>query len=264
MEFQLKEHYGYEDLLLIMEKLRGPGGCPWDREQDHHSIRKNLLEEAYEAAEAIDREDDKALCEELGDVLLQVVFHAQMEKEHGGFTMDQVADGICKKLIYRHPHIFADVTVENSAQVLSNWDKLKRREKGQKTTTDAMSSVAASLPALMRAQKVQAKAAKVGFDWDNVGGALDKVREELDETRQALNGQGEVDEEIGDLLFAAVNVARFAGVDAEEALEGCTRKFIRRFQYVEQEAGKMGKKLEEMSLAEMDELWNRKKTLEKT
>ena len=190
MEFQLKEHYGYEDLLLIMEKLRGPGGCPWDREQDHHSIRKNLLEEAYEAAEAIDREDDKALCEELGDVLLQVVFHAQMEKEHGGFTMDQVADGICKKLIYRHPHIFADVTVENSAQVLSNWDKLKRREKGQKTTTDAMSSVAASLPALMRAQKVQAKAAKVGFDWDNVGGALDKVREELDETRQARNGQG--------------------------------------------------------------------------
>ena len=156
------------------------------------------------------------------------------------------------------------MTVENSAQVLSNWDKLKRREKGQKTTTDAMSSVAASLPALMRAQKVQAKAAKVGFDWDNVGGALDKVREELDETRQALNGQGEVDEEIGDCSLPRSNVARFAGVDAEEAQEGCTRKFIRRFQYVEQEAGKMGKKLEEMSLAEMDELWNRKKTLEKT
>ena len=137
-----------------------------------------------------------------------------MEKEHGGFTMDQVAGRHLQEThLPPSPH-FCRVTVENSAQVLSNWDKLKRREKGQKTTTDAMSSVAASLPALMRAQKVQAKAAKVGFDWDNVGGALDKVREELDETRQALNGQGEVDEEIGDLLFAAVNVARFAGVDA--------------------------------------------------
>lgn len=264
MEFTIKEHYHFEDLLEIMKILRSENGCMWDRAQDHHSIRRNFIEETYEVCEAIDNEDVDLLKEELGDVLLQVVFHARMEEEKGTFNMDDVADGICKKLIYRHPHIFGDVDVSSTEEILTNWDALKKTEKGQETATDTLNSVARSLPALIRAEKVQHKAAKTGFDWDDIRGALDKVQEELDEVKRAADGDGDLPEEIGDLLFAAVNVARFAKTDPEGALGQTTEKFIRRFSYVEQAAAKQGKALENMTLAEMDALWDEGKRHEKS
>ena len=191
VDFEIKDCYKFDDLLRIMEILRAPDGCMWDREQDHHSIRRNFIEETYEVCEAIDDEDTEHMKEELGDVLLQVVFHTQMEKEKGTFDIDDVADGICKKLIFRHPHIFGNVEVASSEEVLRNWDDLKRKEKHQETDTQALESVAKSLPSLIRAEKLQKKAAKVGFDWDNVKDALDKVQEELDEVRRAIDGDGE-------------------------------------------------------------------------
>lgn len=263
IEFICKDKYTFEDLLHIMEILRAPDGCMWDREQNHHSIRHNFIEETYEVAEAIDAEDPVLLQEELGDVLLQVVFHAQMEREAGRFDMNDVADGICKKLIYRHPHIFGATEVASSTEILRNWDDLKRAEKKQKSTTDSIVSVARSLPSLMRADKIQRKASKAGFDWPEISGAAEKVREELDEVVQAVNGTGDPTEEIGDLLFSAVNVARFAKVEPEEALERACDKFIRRFARVEQGAHAAGKTLEDMTLAEMDALWDAAKEQEK-
>ena len=195
-------------------------------------------------------------------MLLQVVFHTRIEEEKGTFNIDDVADGICKKLIYRHPHIFGSVDVASTEEILNNWDALKKVEKGQKSTTDTLNSVARSLPALIRAEKVQHKAAKVGFDWDDIRGALDKVQEELDEVKRAVNGDGDLPEEIGDLLFAAVNVARFADTDPEGALNATTEKFIRRFSYVERAAAAQGKKLEDMTLREMDALWDEGKSRE--
>ena len=259
VDFQYKNSYGVRDLVEIVRILRQPGGCPWDREQDHHSIRRNLLEEAYEAAEAIDEDDPEHLREELGDVLLQVVFHARMEQEAGRFDLDAVADGICKKLIYRHPHVFGDVAVSGSGEVLQNWEELKRKEKGQATNTDALEAVARSLPALWRAEKVQKKAKKAGFDWPDVSGALDKLSEELEELKTAVAEGTNVEEELGDLLFSAVNVSRFVKVDTEEALNGATDKFIGRFRKVEEEAARQGRALEGMSLAELDKLWEHAK-----
>ena len=186
VDFQYKNSYGVRDLVEIVRILRQPGGCPWDREQDHHSIRRNLLEEAYEAAEAIDEDAPEHLREELGDVLLQVVFHARMEQEAGRFDLDAVADGICKKLIYRHPHVFGDVAVSGSGEVLQNWEELKRKEKHQETAADSVDSVARSLPGLWRAEKIQKKARKAGFDWPDVSGALDKLSEEVEELRTAV------------------------------------------------------------------------------
>ena len=262
MDFSLKENYKFEDLLKIMEILRSENGCMWDRAQDHHSIRRNFIEETYEVCEAIDNEDVDLLREELGDVLLQVVFHTRIEEEKGTFNIDDVADGICKKLIYRHPHIFGSVDVASTEEILNNWDELKKAEKGQESTTDTLNSVARSLPALIRAEKVQHKAAKVGFDWDDISGALEKVQEELDEVKRAANGDGDLPEEIGDLLFAAVNVARFADTDPEGALNATTEKFIRRFSYVERAAAAQGKSMEDMTLREMDDLWNEGKSKE--
>lgn len=262
VDFTFKEKYTYEDLLEIMRILRCPEGCVWDREQDHKSIRRSFIEETYEAVEAIDNDDPVLLQEELGDVLLQVVFHAQIEAEAGRFTMDDVADGICKKMIYRHPHVFGSVEVKNSDEVLTNWDALKQKEKHQKSTTETLESVARSLPGLIRAEKVQHKAAKVGFDWDEVSGALDKVREETAEVARAINGDGDPSEELGDLLFAAVNVARFLKTDPEDAINRTTDKFIRRFAQVEQAAKDAGHSLSEMSLAEMDALWDAAKQKE--
>lgn len=262
VDFTFKEKYTYEDLLEIMRILRCPEGCVWDREQDHKSIRRSFIEETYEAVEAIDNDDPVLLQEELGDVLLQVVFHAQIEAEAGRFTMDDVADGICKKMIYRHPHVFGSVEVKNSDEVLTNWDALKQKEKHQKSTTETLESVARSLPGLIRAEKVQHKAAKVGFDWDEVSGALDKVREETAEVARAIDGDGDPSEELGDLLFAAVNVARFLKTDPEDAINRTTDKFIRRFAQVEQAAKDAGRSLSEMSLAEMDALWDAAKQKE--
>lgn len=262
VDFTFKEKYTYEDLLEIMRILRCPEGCVWDREQDHKSIRRSFIEETYEAVEAIDNDDPVLLQEELGDVLLQVVFHAQIEAEAGRFTMDDVADGICKKMIYRHPHVFGSVEAKNSDEVLTNWDALKQKEKHQKSTTETLESVARSLPGLIRAEKVQHKAAKVGFDWDEVSGALDKVREETAEVARAIDGDGDPSEELGDLLFAVVNVARFLKTDPEDAINRTTDKFIRRFAQVEQAAKDAGRSLSEMSLAEMDALWDAAKQKE--
>ena len=259
VDFQYKDSYGVKDLEEIVRILRAPGGCPWDAEQTHQSIRRNFLEEAYEAVEAIDEDSPEHLEEELGDVLLQVVMHARMEQEAGRFDLDGVADGICKKLIYRHPHVFGDVAVSGTGEVLSNWEALKRKEKGQATNTDALEAVARALPALWRAEKVQKKARKAGFDWPDVSGALDKLSEELEELKTAAAEGTNVAEELGDLLFSAVNAARFLKVDPEDALNGATDKFIGRFRKVEAQAAAQGKAMEDMGLEELDALWERAK-----
>mgnify|MGYP000435987778 FL=1 len=262
VDFQKKEKYNFNDLLRIMEILRAPDGCMWDREQDHQSIRRNFIEETYEVCEAIDEQDPEHLKEELGDVLLQVVFHTEMEKEKGVFDIGDVADGICKKLIYRHPHIFGTVEVGSSEEILRNWDELKRKEKHQETDTSALESVAKSLPGLIRAEKLQKKAAKVGFDWENAQGALEKVEEELDEVKRAVAGDGDPEEEIGDLLFAVVNVARHLKVDPERVMEKTCNKFVRRFAEMERQAQQESKVLSDLSLTELDTLWNRSKEKE--
>ena len=256
--FQVKDAYGVDDLRKIIELLRSPDGCPWDRVQTHASIRANLLEEAYEAADAIDQGDGAALCEELGDVLLQVVFHARMAEEAGGFDLDQVADGVCKKLVLRHPHVFGDVEADTPEQVLTNWDQIKQVEKHQETATATLESVPKAFPALMRAGKVQKRAGKAGFDWPDIEGAMAKIPEETAELREALASadQEAVAEEMGDLLFAAVNVARFAGVDAEEVLQRSTDKFIGRFAALEKLAGERGVDMKAASLEELDKLWD--------
>ena len=260
VDFKEKERYGFADLLEIMDILRGDGGCPWDREQTHHSIRRNFIEEVYEACEAIDNDDSVLLCEELGDVLMQVVFHADMAEEEGAFTMDDVCDGVCKKLILRHPHVFGQAQVSDSAQVLEAWEEIKKKEKGQKSYAQEMDRVAKSLPALIYAEKIQKKARKAGFDWPDASGALDKVREETDELSAALASGKGVEEEVGDLLFAAVNAARFAGVDPEEALAKAARKFASRFACVERMAGD---KMPEMTLSQLDKLWDEVKRRER-
>lgn len=256
--FEFKDSYTITDLIDIVEILRSPNGCPWDREQDHKSIRRDFLEETYEVIEAINKEDKDMLLEELGDVLLQVVFHTQIEREKGEFDLNQVADGICKKMIERHPHVFGTISVETSEQVLENWDVIKKQTKSQKTQTESMLSIPREFPALMRADKVQKKASKVGFDWDSVEGAFQKVHEELDELKEAIL-MGVVDnarEELGDLLFSVVNVSRFIGVDSEEALTGSTDKFIDRFSRVEKMANEKGLIMKETSLEELDKLWD--------
>ena len=256
VDFELKENYTVEDLKRIVKVLRSPGGCPWDREQTHSSIRRDFLEETYEVIEAIDEGSTEHLLEELGDVLLQVVFHADIEEDAGRFDLEDAADGVCKKLILRHPHVFGDVVAETADQVLSNWDDIKRREKHQDTVTDAMQSVARSLPALWRAEKIQKKAAKAGFDWESAAGAIAKLREELDELERAIAGEGDVTEEMGDVLFSAVNVSRLLKQDPETALTASSDKFIARFAAMEKLAEERGG-LSGMSLSQMDELWDK-------
>lgn len=250
-----KRSYDCDDLRQIVRILRSPGGCQWDQAQTHQSIRRNFLEEAYEAAEAIDEQDPDHLKEELGDVLLQVVFHASIEEDAGRFDLDDVADGVCRKLIYRHPHVFGDVSVASTDEILSNWEELKKKEKGQATQADAVDAVARTLPALWRAEKVQKKAAKSGFDWPGIQDAVDKVAEEADELRSALDGQGDPAEELGDLLFAAVCVSRFLETDPEDVLQRACDKFAARFRRVEELAGQQGRPMGEMALSELKALW---------
>lgn len=259
LDFEYKDSYGVYDLARVVEILRAPGGCPWDAEQTHQSIRRNFLEETYEVCEAIDEESPEHLKEELGDVLLQVLFHAQIEREAGRFDLDDVADGVTKKLIFRHPHVFGETQVSGTDQVLVNWEELKRVEKGQSRYADTVDSVARSLPSLWRAEKVQKKAKKAGFDWPDAAGALDKLSEELDELRQAVREGTNVQEELGDLLFAAVNVARFVGADPEDSLHAACDKFSRRFRLVEDKALAAGKDMKELPLAELDKLWDEAK-----
>ncbi|MBD5098884.1 MAG: nucleoside triphosphate pyrophosphohydrolase [Clostridiales bacterium] len=256
VNWSAKSSYNCKDLEEIVRILRHPGGCPWDQEQTHQSIRRNFLEESYEVAEAIDRDDVDGLKEELGDVLLQVYFHTSIEEDAGRFTLDDVADGVCKKLIYRHPHVFGDVTVDSTDQVLSNWEELKKKEKHQDTQADAVDAVARTLPALWRAEKMKKKAAKTGFDWRDVSGALDKLSEELDELKAAaLSGDGDPVEELGDLLFAAVCVARFLDADPEDALHAACDKFSTRFRKTEELAAQRGLALDKLSDREQIALW---------
>ena len=260
VHFKEKARYDYDDLLEIIRVLRSPEGCPWDQVQTHQSIRRGLLEEAYEAAEGIDRDDADLLREELGDVLMQVVFHADIERQRGRFTMEDVVDGVVKKLIFRHPHVFGGAAPEKDAQsVLVSWDAIKRREKHQRTTTQAMDSVARSLPALWRAEKIQSKTAKAGFDWTSSLQALDKLEEEVRELRAALEAGQAADvphgirEEVGDALFMAAKIAQMSGVDPEDALHRACDKFDRRFRAVEETADKP---LADCSQAELLALWN--------
>ena len=243
VDFQCKRRYDYEDFLTVMRLLRGPGGCPWDAEQTHQSIRRNFLEETYEVIDALDHDSAPDMCEELGDVLMQVVFHAIMEEERGRFTMADVVDGVTKKMIFRHPHVFGGtMTADNSEQVLTKWEVLKREEKGQASTADAIEAVPHTLPALWRAEKVQKKAAKAGFDWSGALSALDKLEEEIRELRAALERGGSADEphgireELGDALFMAAKVGQMCAVDPEDALHRACDKFDRRFRYVEEHA----------------------------
>ena len=267
VDFQCKRRYDWEDFLRIMRLLRSPGGCPWDAEQTHQSIRRNFLEETYEALDALDRDDPVDMCEELGDVLMQVVFHATIEEERGRFTMADVVDGVAQKMVYRHPHVFGTVHVDNSDQVLVNWEKLKRTEKGQASTADAIEAVPHTLPALGRAEKVQKKAAKAGFDWDDPLRALDKLEEEVRELRAAMeSGKAPEDphglrEELGDVLFMAAKIGQMTGTDPEDALHRSCDKFDSRFRFVEESADKP---LSDCGEAELLALWREAKTKEKS
>lgn len=257
VDFEFKDRYDCSDLLKIVAVLRAPGGCPWDAQQTHESIRKDFIEETYEVIEAINKKSPEMLREELGDVLLQVVFHTLIETEKGVFTFDDVTDEVCKKLIIRHPHVFGDVNVSSTEEVLRNWDAIKMDTKKQKTVTDTLNSVPKEFPALMRAAKVQKKAAKAGFDWKDISGPVGKVKEEIAEVEEVLTGEdrARLQEEIGDLLFAVVNVSRFAGIDPEEALTNSTDKFIKRFSYVEEEAEKQGIEMLSAEEEKIDGLW---------
>lgn len=261
VEFQRKDKYDIADLLEIMQILRAPGGCPWDAAQTHKSIKKDFIEETYEVIEAINKEDRELLLEELGDVLMQVVFHAEIEREKGSFDFSDVADGICKKLIERHPHVFGDITVNGTDEVLDNWDKIKRRSKKQDTYSSAMDAVPRELPALMRSTKIQKKAAMSGFDWSDAQGAFDKLNEEISELKEAVSSgsQEKIADELGDVLFSVVNVSRFLKQDAEEALSGATDKFVSRYKIVEEMAGSRGIDMKKASIEQLDELWDEAK-----
>lgn len=257
VNFQCKQQYDMDDLIKIMQLLRDPeNGCPWDRAQTHQSIRANMLEEAYEAVDAIDEGNPAHLKEELGDVLLQVVFHAHMADEAGQFSFADVVDGVCQKLVFRHAHIFGKVKAEDEVAALAAWDTQKRVEKGQKTTGDTMSSVARALPALVRAEKIQSKAKKAGFDWQDVAPALDKLEEEVRELRTAIEQSTNEEEELGDVLFAAVKVGRFLGLESEQALQKSSEKFIARFRAMEQAAHCP---LSELDLPALETLWQQAK-----
>ena len=252
----------FQRLCEIMSRLRAPGGCPWDREQTHESLVPGLLEETYEVVEAIRKKDDQNLREELGDLLLQVVIHAQIASEEGRFTIDEVAREIGDKLVRRHPHVFAESEARDTPAVLRQWDAIKRAEKGEEEGA-YFSSLTRALPALLRAQKAQTKAARVGFDWSEISAVVAKVEEELGEAKEAIAaGQAQaIADEIGDLLFAVVNLARKQKLEAETLLAAATEKFIKRFHAMEAEVKRQGKQLSDLDLAALDEIWNAVKRL---
>ena len=258
-DFEFKESYGIDDLLKIMEILRAPGGCPWDREQDHHSIRKDLIEETYEVIEAIDTENPALLREELGDLMLQIVFHTQIEVEKGSFALRDVANDICVKLIHRHPHVFGAVIADTSEQVLSNWEKIKSEEKERKTVTDKLRAIPPMLPALMRAEKVGKKAKC--FDFQDADEVIQKLEEEFAELKEAIE-QGtdaQREEEMGDLLLTVTSLCRKLGVEPEVALNKATDKFIDRFATVEETVLAQGGDIQTASLTELNRIWDENK-----
>lgn len=260
----------FRRLVRIMERLQEPDGCPWDIEQTHQSLKPYMIEEAYEALDAIDSGDDAALAEELGDVLLQVVFHSVLAKRTGRFNMDDVAQTAADKMVRRHPHVFGEAEAHTAADVLKNWEKVKsaeRQEKAEGQTADLpgiLDGVPGHLPALLRAQRMQEKAARVGFDWHDINPVLDKVAEETGELKAAIatGDKSRVEDEMGDLLFTLVNVSRFLKINAEEALRGTCSKFQRRFSEIEKFARAEGKMVQDLSLEEMDDLWNQIKQSE--
>jgi len=250
----------FEELVGIMEKLLGERGCPWDREQDHNSLRQYLIEEAYEVIDAIETDNYEELREELGDLLLQIVFHSTLARKNNKFDIYEVIGGICEKLIERHPHIFGDVKVSGSREVLINWEMLKKNQKREEGKS-ILSGVPKELPGLLRAHRIQEKASRVGFDWSNFDDVLDKVEEEIKELREICHSQDidKIEEEIGDIFFALINVARFKGLNSEYALRKTIDKFIRRFNYIETKVEKMGRDLKNMTLEEMDKIWEESK-----
>jgi tetrapyrrole methylase family protein/MazG family protein len=263
VEYQQKDHYSINDLLDIVRLLRGEGGCPWDREQTHQSIRSDLIEETCEVIEAIDLEDAELLREELGDVLLQVVFHCRIEEEQSSFKFDDVCDEVCKKLIIRHPHVFGDVTADTTDQVLKNWDAIKMETKGQERYTDTLTSVAKSLPALMRAQKVGKRAMRAGMDFRCAEDAVACIGGEKAELDAAIasGNKADIEEEMGDLLFSCVNAARHLGIDAELALKSATEKFIKRFSVTEDLVSEEKLDMKNLPIEELDIYWDKAKSI---
>ncbi len=259
MNFVFKDKYNMDDLLEIMRVLRSENGCPWDREQTHISVRQNFIEEVYEAIEAIDSGNTELLREELGDVLLQVVFHTAMEEEVGGFSFDDVTDELCQKLIVRHPHVFGDVKVNGTDDVLVNWNNIKSETKGQKSGTETLRSVSTSLPALIRAEKVGKRASRAGMDFADVSSAIESLESEIAELKLALENDGNISEEIGDVLFSAVNVSRLCGYEPEIELSSATEKFIDRFSKVEENLRLNGVEMKSLNINELDAVWQKVK-----
>ena len=257
VEWEYKEKYGLEDFIRLIDVLRGPGGCPWDIKQTHESLKHNVVEEAWEVVDAINEGSEAHLREELGDLLMQVIFHASISKERGGFNLDDISDEAVKKLVHRHPHVFGSVKADTPDEVLTNWDAIKRADRGQQSAASAMDGIPRGLPGLMRSEKIQSKAAKYGFDWPDVSGAMDKLREETAERQEGIDA-GDIEnikEEIGDALFSVVNVARFYKLDTEECMHAACEKFIRRFRYLEEGAAREGLRLEDMTLGQMERIY---------
>ena len=261
VDFELKERYDINDLVQLIKVLRAPGGCPWDRKQTHTSIRKNFIEETYEVIEAINKDDTDLLREELGDVLLQIMLHVEMEREKGTFDFDDVVNELCQKLVIRHPHVFGEEVAKDSFEALGKWDEVKLQTKGMKKQSESMLKVPREFPALMRAQKIQHKAAKAGFDWDDLSGAVDKLYEEINELKIALDqgNQPDIEDEFGDVLFSCVNISRFIDVDSEEALTASTDKFLNRYLIVEKLAEERGIDMKNSSIETLDLLWDEAK-----
>lgn len=251
----------FRKLLEIMDRLRGKDGCPWDLQQDHHSLMPYLIEETYEVIEAIDEGVPERIAEELGDLTLQIVFHARLGKEEGTFDAGDVMDSINRKMIRRHPHIFGDVKADTPEDVLKNWEEIKLKEKGVRPRKSLLDGIPRSLPALLHSRRLQERAAEVGFDWEDVDGVIDKFEEEAEEMRDAIKSgdRDKMTDELGDLLFALVNVGRWLGINPEEALRRTGAKFTRRFQQIEKAARQNGKKLSDMGLYEMEEIWQASK-----
>lgn len=251
----------FRDLVDIVDKLRGPDGCPWDKQQNHKTLKPYLLEEAYEVIDALDEEEPVKLQEELGDLLFQVILHAQLAKEAGQFTINEVIETISEKMMRRHPHVFGNADLKTPKEVLANWEQIKRVEKGSKASV--LEGVPKQLPSLMRAHRLQEKAARLGFDHPTMDSAFAKVQEEIKEFEDAFrNGKTEeMEEELGDLLFTLVNLARFIEVNPEEALHKTIMKFIKRFRYIEENIARQGRPLKEASLEEMDALWEEAKNV---
>ncbi|MBN2852099.1 MAG: nucleoside triphosphate pyrophosphohydrolase [Clostridia bacterium] len=256
-----KDRYDFYDLLKIIEKLRSDDGCPWDREQTHQSLKKYMIEESYEALEAIDLQNDSKLKEELGDVLLQIVLHSQIAKEENSFDINDVIHVVSEKMVYRHAHVFGDVIANTPEEVLISWNKLKNKEKGFEKASHILEDVPKNLPGLMRSSQLQDKASKVGFDWDDKSGAVLKVREEIEELLETIDtmNKDEQESEMGDVLFSLVNVCRFLKIDPETAITRTNNKFIKRFELMEDICLKRNLQMELMTLDQLDEIWEEAK-----